>query len=895
MATATYTCTFSTESYFNSHPTASLSGPSSTIPDGATVSNVSFKVYCGVSEYNYDADTCMTITDGDGSSISIEDTCNTGSSNRIWAEFGGAPYGDAMDWNNLSSIMLYGTTRLATRTGYTATLTITYEGGSSSGGDGVLTAPTSVWVEPSSVGAGKTATLYWEGAEVPSGDTPTYAIYRGTSRTNCTTKLASVSGSSTSYTVTAPSTPEATYYYRIGVTGRWTEADEVVSTACGSLTAYGYGKCTAPTDIELSAESAAPGEKVQLSWSGADEGEHNPITGYEIYRADSVGGEYTLLTTVGSTSDSAYTTVTAPTTNGATYVYKILTVGTESGYNSTMSTAYAVLTCAFETVGAPTTLSLNVTNVAPSAEATLSWSGATAPEVNPITGYEVYRSTESGGTYELLTTVETTATSGSAVVTAPADNGTTYYYKIKTLGTLDDGDSVLSTTYTALTCTYSAPNAPTMVAANGANPAYVLPGGTVTLAWSGASAGANNPITGYSVYRDGEEYLANLEPTTTSADVPAHDTAGNAYAYTVVALGTYSNSAKSAACTVYAYTDPTAPTEVTVSSTEAQAGLRVTLAWSGAEAGAFNDIVGYRVYRADTANGEGTLVASVTASSCYVDVPNKAGATYYYRVETVGSYSSSGQSTAYASVTAADSSGDGSGDVTVIVPAKKPRKKRGLLIGDYDTATEGPWTLTGWSFAEPEIQATYLEIPGRADGPLDLSTALTGGDPRYNSRELTATFECSEGTRLERREMILDMVGRLHGRRLDIVLPDDSAHYITGRVGLLTEYNDMAHAAVTLTAICEPWRYARTETWVEILADNIVREAVLTNNGRRLLIPELTVTGYNARVLLVCGGLTWELTTGVHMLPDLVLPRGNTVLTYSGSGTVTIKYREAWL
>ena len=229
--------------------------------------------------------------------------------------------------------------------------------------------------------------------------------------------------------------------------------------------------------------------------------------------------------------------------------------------------------------------------------------------------------------------------------------------------------------------------------------------------------------------------------------------------------------------------------------------------------------------------------------------------------------------------------------INVYIQPNPPREKRGFVFGDYDTAAHG-WTLASLEFEEPELQEIFVDVPGRPDGPLDMSDALTNGDPYYNSRGLTATFECSDGTRDDRNVLIYEMVNALHGRRLDIILPDDKTRYITGRLAVKTEYSDMAHASVTVSATCAPWRYNIYETRIERELSSTAREIVLTNNGRKTLVPEVTITDTATRVY---GATTWKLSAGTYKLSGLKLHTGSTVVTYSGSGTVSFAFREAIL
>lgn len=220
-------------------------------------------------------------------------------------------------------------------------------------------------------------------------------------------------------------------------------------------------------------------------------------------------------------------------------------------------------------------------------------------------------------------------------------------------------------------------------------------------------------------------------------------------------------------------------------------------------------------------------------------------------------------------------------------------EKRGLIIGDYRTVADGQWLLTSLKFGDPIQITNYADVPGRRKGPLDLSTVLTDGDPTYGSRSLEAEFESSEGTRLERESRIQTMVNWLDGWKLNITLPDDPLHYVVGRVHVEKLYNDLAHASVRVTAICEPWKYNVDETKIELQATETAQTATLSNQGRLVLVPLLTVTGGD--VLLQVDGASWALSAGTYALPDLLLPQGGKSITYSGTGVLNFNYREAIL
>lgn len=225
-------------------------------------------------------------------------------------------------------------------------------------------------------------------------------------------------------------------------------------------------------------------------------------------------------------------------------------------------------------------------------------------------------------------------------------------------------------------------------------------------------------------------------------------------------------------------------------------------------------------------------------------------------------------------------------------------EKRRFIFGTYDTAADGLWTLASWKLSKPAQVQNFLSVPGRY-APLDCSTYLTDGQPYYESRSLEVMLESSEGTRLEREDRINLMVNHLDGLSIPIYLPDDLDSYIVGRVQVEPEYNDLAHCAVKVSAVCEPWRYAATETVVNLVAGDTKKVAKLTNSGKLAVVPMLEVTG---TVQLTYKDSTLTLNAGAHLWPDLYLTPGAGLfmpgvheLTYSGSGTVKITYREAVL
>lgn len=229
---------------------------------------------------------------------------------------------------------------------------------------------------------------------------------------------------------------------------------------------------------------------------------------------------------------------------------------------------------------------------------------------------------------------------------------------------------------------------------------------------------------------------------------------------------------------------------------------------------------------------------------------------------------------------------------------------RHLTIGGVPTSADG-WTLCEWKLSDPAYRKNYLTIPG-LDGDLDLSAAL---DDRavYGSRTLTARLELSEGTRQSRDAIISRFVNRYDGTKQQIILPDDRAHYLSGRMSVAVQYSTPAHACIELTAICDPWRYCKERITLLIDSPNGIdgqsdepnyTETTIINSGRMPSSPLLKAIGGD--ILLSADGFyQFTLTAGSQRtIPDIILRQGENTLLHCGDGAdaqLRVIWREAIL
>ena len=215
--------------------------------------------------------------------------------------------------------------------------------------------------------------------------------------------------------------------------------------------------------------------------------------------------------------------------------------------------------------------------------------------------------------------------------------------------------------------------------------------------------------------------------------------------------------------------------------------------------------------------------------------------------------------------------------------------ERYFILDKFNTWYDLRLIITAKTIFDAEPKTNYVKLDGMS-GSLDLSESLTG-EITYDDRAIEATFWTDYGNRRDREALLRKITASLHGKKIKIIEPDDPNHYFYGRVKIKSKANNLAYAEFTIEAICEPWRYAIEETVRRVDVNSAaITSVVINNNGVKTLSPTVTVTGsvsigYNGKIV--------RLTTGTHRITDIKLYRGVNIVTVSGTGSVTLTYREA--
>ena len=276
----------------------------------------------------------------------------------------------------------------------------------------------------------------------------------------------------------------------------------------------------APPNAPQLTSHPAPGV-AQLFWSVPTDG-GAPITGFNVYRGTSPGGE--VPTPVASLGPGVTAYEDSGRTNGTTYYYRVSAV-----------TSLPAETMSAEVAVTPSTVpnAPSLTATGGNATAHLLWS-VPFDGGSPLTGYHVYRGTTPGAP-SLLTTVGagTTSIDDNGLV-----NGTTYYYSVAAENAVGPGPLAVEQPVMPT----GPPLAPTLSAS--------VVSGVVHLSWT-APFDAGSPITGYNVYRSTTAGGAETpvgEGRITAASASFDDTNvayGNTYFYRLTAVNALGEGASS--------------------------------------------------------------------------------------------------------------------------------------------------------------------------------------------------------------------------------------------------------------------------------------------------------------------------------------------------------------
>ena len=221
-----------------------------------------------------------------------------------------------------------------------------------------------------------------------------------------------------------------------------------------------------------------------------------------------------------------------------------------------------------------------------------------------------------------------------------------------------------------------------------------------------------------------------------------------------------------------------------------------------------------------------------------------------------------------------------------------------IMIGDYNMSDFG-LKLLGMELGTPAVRKSTVTIPGR-NGALDLTEAITGF-PLYDNATHKLTFDFRDGTYDERVSVSSDLRGKIHGRRLPVVIGNDS-YYYDARVSVDSSKLNQQYSQVVVTLDAAPYKLARKTSLDDWEWDSFNFETDIIRDYKNIQVPgELVVIGdvmptgcvfeASAAVTVMYDGKRYQLPKGRSTVPDILIMEGEHTMSFSGSGTVSVEYR----
>ena len=195
--------------------------------------------------------------------------------------------------------------------------------------------------------------------------------------------------------------------------------------------------------------------------------------------------------------------------------------------------------------------------------------------------------------------------------------------------------------------------------------------------------------------------------------------------------------------------------------------------------------------------------------------------------------------------------------------------------------------LTKASIPLPSVKTSTVDIKG-ANGILDLSEVLTG-DVCYGNRDIKLTFAMMEDR--DYYSTMTDIANYLHGKKVTLKLSNDDEYFYSGRTVIsMCEYS-YRKSSLVITMSADPFKYSVTESNAFVNLNNETKSLTLPNKRMRVA-PTLVVTG---SVTMTFEGKSYTLQAGEQQLLNFVLSEGDNNVSFSGTGSVKITYRQGAL
>lgn len=201
----------------------------------------------------------------------------------------------------------------------------------------------------------------------------------------------------------------------------------------------------------------------------------------------------------------------------------------------------------------------------------------------------------------------------------------------------------------------------------------------------------------------------------------------------------------------------------------------------------------------------------------------------------------------------------------------------------------------------PDVRETYIDIAGM-DGELDLSEVLTGY-PSYENRDAKWEFTVMDRSRWD--YVYSRLMNEIHGKRMYVVLDEDSRYYYTGRLKVDSFKTKKNTATIVIDGYLDPYKVlldATSEEWLwdpfnfetDIARDykglTVDGSATYTIVGSRMPISPAFKASASGMTVSI-DGASYNLSTSYDTPVGFPALRDKEYqMTFTGNGTVDIRF-----
>lgn len=233
----------------------------------------------------------------------------------------------------------------------------------------------------------------------------------------------------------------------------------------------------------------------------------------------------------------------------------------------------------------------------------------------------------------------------------------------------------------------------------------------------------------------------------------------------------------------------------------------------------------------------------------------------------------------------------------------------GITIDGKHTSEFG-LKMTSMYIPQPEPKISRISIPG-ASGSIDLSEIT--GEIHYEDREgLQFEFDLMDESYEAWAIATSEISMWIHGKKVKVVLDNDPGYYYLCRLNVDSKKDNPVLSKITLKGTADPFKYdvqATDEDWLwdpfnfetgtilelsglQITADS--NEIKVTGMGLPTC-PEFIITE-STDLALFFEGSTYEMPEiGTYRFPQVKIGGDTATLIFSGTGSLSIRYRRRYL